>query len=313
MKKAFCTLLCVASFLFIKTGRAEVPASAAGVGLRACSDYVCGHATPIITLDQDTLSTAPDTAVIRTTALRNGISSEADSIGVAQDSIGVARQTVSGTIESRQEDQKKAVISDPEAAKTGVASAPTPAADSTTVRETVPEEEKKVPFWRAPYPSSTMALICSIIPGGGQIYNKRYWKAPIVWTALAGSAYVISLFQSAYNEYHTAYADLLSDDPMSKDSWKAFVPYGGNPEDYLNNGSLEGQLERGVKENKSNRDLSILVGVVLYLLSALDAYVDAELYYFDMNPDLSIHIGPVVSAPTPYTPSQAGVGCTIYF
>lgn len=179
--------------------------------------------------------------------------------------------------------------------------------------KTIVPTPKRLHFWQEPYPNSTMALLCSIIPGGGQVYNKRYWKVPIVWGALAGAAYVIGFNQRSYNEYHTAYVDLKSSDPMSKDSWKAFVPYGRDPEEYFKSGTLETLLERGSKTYKSNRDLSVLAGVILYLLSALDAYVDAELYYFDASPNLTIQVGPTVSPPSSFAPMGAGVGCSISF
>lgn len=190
-------------------------------------------------------------------------------------------------------------------AATQTDSTASPAATIATTEEPVPP---KLPFWKQPYPNSTVALLCSIVPGGGQLYNQRYWKMPIVWGAMAGATFFIVRNQRIFGEYFRAYADLMGPDPMSKDSWKVFVPYGADPEEYLKNGSLKGTLDRGVKESKANRDLSLLIGGVLYMLSALDAYVDSELYYFDVSPNLSIRIGPTITPPSPGTPPSAGVG-----
>lgn len=182
-----------------------------------------------------------------------------------------------------------------------------------SVMELANKPGKKTFFWQAPYPNSTMALVWALLPGGGQIYNKRYWKAPLAWSAMAGAFSVIAVNQRSYKEYHTAWADLKGPDPMSKSSWKSFVPFGADPEQYLKDGSLDALLSKGTKQHKANRDLSIAVGIAVYLLTILDAYVDAELYYFDAGSDLSVQVGPVVAPPSAAFPMSAGIGCSIAF
>lgn len=175
-------------------------------------------------------------------------------------------------------------------------------------------DTNKVRSWFTRYPNSSVALLCSIIPGGGQLYNRRYWKIPIVLSAMAGGLYAVTWNQRTYKEYHTAYADLLSDNPLEHTSWQSFIPIGGNPEDYVKDGNLRSRLENGSKQFKQNRDLSIVVTVALYLLSALDAYVDAELYYFDVSPNLTIDMGDAaISSTKAPRPRSIMMGASIHF
>lgn len=163
------------------------------------------------------------------------------------------------------------------------------------------------------YPSSGRAVLAALIPGGGQIYNKQYWKLPVVWGALATCSYVIGFNQRIYNEYHTAYVHFMSENPMQYDSWKAFVPSGADPAQYVGSGNIEAQLKRGTSDYKQNRDVSIVAGVALYLLSIIDAFVDAELYHFDVNSDLSVGISPSVELSGPVSPPSVGMSWSLHF
>lgn len=173
---------------------------------------------------------------------------------------------------------------------------------------------KKMTRWFTRYPNSSVALICSIVPGGGQLYNQRYWKIPIVLSAMTAGLYAVTWNQRLYNEYHTAYADLLSENPLDHTSWQAFIPSGADPTKYVSDGNLRSRLERGSKQYKESRDLSIVITVALYLLSALDAYVDAELYYFNVSPQLTIDMGEGLrDKPSGPRPQSVMVGASVRF
>lgn len=173
---------------------------------------------------------------------------------------------------------------------------------------------KKMTRWFTRYPNSSVALICSIVPGGGQLYNQRYWKIPIVLSAMTAGLYAVTWNQRLYNEYHTAYADLLSENPLDHTSWQAFIPSGADPSKYVSDGNLRSRLERGSKQYKESRDLSIVITVALYLLSALDAYVDAELYYFNVSPQLTIDMGEGLrDKPSGPRPQSVTVGASVRF
>ena len=145
-------------------------------------------------------------------------------------------------------------------------------------------------------PNPTLALLYALIPGGGQFYNRKYWKIPLVLAAATACTYAVSWNARLYNEYHTAYVDFMNENPLEKDSWKGFVPNGGNPADYVGDGNIQSRLKKGTELYRRNRDLSIIVSAAVYLLSIIDAYVDAELFLFDVSPNLSMSLAPSLIA-----------------
>ncbi len=163
-------------------------------------------------------------------------------------------------------------------------------------------------------PNSKTAMLWAILPGGGQVYNRKYWKLPIVWGAFVTCYYSISWNQRMYNEYHAAYRDIKSEDPSKNTAWLAFAPKGAKAKDFKQYDYLTRNLERGNKFYRRYRDLSIVAGVLVYGLSILDAYVDAELATFDISPDLSLQVTPcLIPNPTEPQNMQMGLGCSIRF
>lgn len=189
---------------------------------------------------------------------------------------------------------------------------------ATTDIQQLPPEPFELPkqftAWYNNIPSSTKALIFAVVPGGGQLYNKKYWKAPIVWSIAAGCTYAISRFNSQYREYFTAYRDFMSENPMQYDSWKSFVPSGSDPKDFVGNGNIQGRLKQGTTENRRNRDFSIILSCFLYLLTLLDAYVDAEMVDYDISPNLSLWSPTISASQDPLISGPAvGIQCSIAF
>ena len=128
-------------------------------------------------------------------------------------------------------------------------------------------------------------------PGAGQIYNRKYWKLPIVYGGFVGCAYALNWNNKMYKDYSQAYLDIMDDDPNTK-SYEDFLPL---------NSSIAGQEER-FKEifrkrkdtYRRQRDLSIFAFIGVYLLSVIDAYVDAELSDFDITNDISMSVEPAL-------------------
>jgi len=104
-----------------------------------------------------------------------------------------------------------------------------------------------------------------IFPGLGQAYNKKYWKIPIVYGALGGVGYWVYYNTQGYREISAVYA--------------------ANPNDRDTN-------ERYLRWWRRQLELSYIVTVGAYALQVLDAYVDANLFYWDVNPDLSLRMEP---------------------
>ncbi|MFY9243558.1 MAG: DUF5683 domain-containing protein [Polaribacter sp.] len=125
-----------------------------------------------------------------------------------------------------------------------------------------------------PLSPSKAAFYSAIFPGGGQIYNKKYWKAPIVWGALAFPAYYYQVNNSEYKRFRTAYK----------------LRKNGLVDEFIINGietvSLE-TMEAAQEQLRENRDFSLLSFVILYILQIVEASVNAHLLQFNTDDNLS--------------------------
>ena len=136
----------------------------------------------------------------------------------------------------------------------------------------------------------------AIIPGYGQIYNRSYWKLPIVYGAFFGCAYAITWTNGMYTDYKTAYRDILTDrdnGTRSEDPDKSYIAI--LPEGYTISRVGGFDTWTTTLSNQQNRyrryrDLSIVAAVAVYALSLIDAYVDAQLFDYDISDDLSLQL-----------------------
>ena len=142
-------------------------------------------------------------------------------------------------------------------------------------------------------PSPRKAVIYSaIFPGLGQVYNRQYWKLPILYSGFVGFTYAITWNNGYYRDYLGGYQDIMDSNPETN-RWHNMLPYGMDVE------SVDTQWFSDVLKQRKDyyryyRDLSIIGTVALYMLAIVDAYVDAQLFDFDMSPDLSMRIGPTL-------------------
>lgn len=170
--------------------------------------------------------------------------------------------------------------------------------------------------WR---PNPKRALWLSlVIPGAGQVYNRKYWKLPIFYGGFVGCVYAMTWNNQMYHDYAQAYMDIMDNDPTTQ-SYNNFLHLGAtitpaNEERYKN------IFKQRKDRYRRWRDLSIFTTIAVYALSVIDAYVDASLSDFDISDDLSLHIAPTVisnkSIATPNNPfrsSAIGVGCSLTF
>ena len=126
-----------------------------------------------------------------------------------------------------------------------------------------------------PLAPSKAAFYSAIFPGMGQVYNRKYWKAPIVWGALGTSIYYYLENNSEYKRYRTAFK--LRRNGLQDE----FTDNAGNE-----SVSLE-TLERAQEQLRENRDLSLLTTVILYVLQIVEASVNAHLLQFNTDDNLS--------------------------
>lgn len=153
----------------------------------------------------------------------------------------------------------------------------------------------------------------AIIPGYGQIMNKKYWKLPIVYGGFLGCAYAVSWNSTIYESYKTAYRDIIDNDP-STNSFLDILPKGITSIDspYIGGEANYKVILKNKQDNyRRYRDLSIIVSVAYYALTIVDAYVDAQLYDFDISPDLSLRLQPTLMENSFGVKNTLGMQCCL--
>lgn len=131
-----------------------------------------------------------------------------------------------------------------------------------------------------------------VLPGAGQIYNRKYWKLPIIYGGFIGCAYAMRWNNQMYLDYSQAYLDIMDDDPNTA-SYTQFLHLGNQ----INSTNIERYKEvfRSRRDRYRRwRDLSFFVMLGVYALSVIDAYVDASLSTFDISDDLTLHVQPAI-------------------
>ena len=138
--------------------------------------------------------------------------------------------------------------------------------------------------------SPTAAILWSIIPGGGQMYNRKYWKVPIVYGLLEASGYFLTKYASEMTLYR-----------------REFINRRDGHTDLLIPG-LAGSSDENIlamkQKAQSNMEIAIAATAIVYTLNFIDAMVDAHLYYFDVSDDLSLYWSPMV-LPNPINTSPS--------
>ncbi|WP_420319252.1 DUF5683 domain-containing protein [Ekhidna sp.] len=140
------------------------------------------------------------------------------------------------------------------------------------------------------------ALLSAIFPGMGQVYNKQYWKVPLVFTGIITFGHFINYNNKVYHGLRNA----------------ALLSAKGQPNPYQNIISTESTLVRNRDTFRRNRDLLIIVGSVFYLLQIVDAHVSAHLDEFKVNDRLALGIEPSIQS-TPLFSQAVGVSFVLKF
>ena len=161
------------------------------------------------------------------------------------------------------------------------------------VSDTTGIEIMPADMWR-PNPARATWL-AAIVPGLGQIYNRSYWKLPIVYGGFMGCLYASTWNGRLYGNYKEAYRDILTDETLSSDpkrSYNAILPAGYTIETMGGRSQYTTTLSEKMNLYRRYRDLSVAATVLLYVMTIIDAYVDAQLFDFDISPDLSLNVEP---------------------
>jgi len=170
--------------------------------------------------------------------------------------------------------------------------------------------------WSTWRPDPKRALwLALVIPGGGQIYNRKYWKLPIVYGGFIGCIYAMSWNSMMYRDYQQAYLDIMDDDPNTA-SYNKFLHL-GRKIDKTNEERYKSLFKSRKDKYRRWRDLSFFVMIGIYAVSVIDAYVDAELSEFDISKDLTLKVRPAVigngTSRNPLYATSLGVNCSINF
>lgn len=182
------------------------------------------------------------------------------------------------------------------------------------MQDTIHLNKRDWSTWR---PDIKRAMWLAIVfPGGGQIYNRKYWKLPIVYGGFIGCYYAIRWNNMMYKDYSQAYLDLMDDNPETQ-SYNQFMHFGTEITE-ANKSTYENKFRRRKDYYRRYRDLSSFIMIGVYALSIIDAYVDASLSEFDISDDLSMRVTPTVMADrkaktNPLKSTALGVHCSLSF
>ena len=246
-----------------------------------CATFLCFHAS-LITIHAQTVDPMPaDSVKVMAEAVTDSVKSVAGEVKAIADSTVVPIDQLS----------------------------PYVVADSMTVQKM----KRDWATWR-PNPKKALWLAL-VLPGAGQIYNRKYWKLPIIYGGFVGCIYALTWNNTMYKDYSQAYIDISDNDPETA-SYNKFLHLG--QEITSANESRYKEIFKNRKDKYRRwRDLSFFCLIGVYALSVIDAYVDAELSEFDISDDLSLRIEPAVinsgTAATLSPSSAVGVHCSFSF
>ncbi|SRX72970.1 DUF5683 domain-containing protein [Aequorivita antarctica] len=128
-----------------------------------------------------------------------------------------------------------------------------------------------------PLAPAKAAFYSAVVPGLGQVYNKKYWKIPIIYAGMAAGVYFYKQQDDDYDRFRNAYKRRLAG--YTDDEF-----YGNGTEALIS----DDRLINAQKSAQKNKSISIIVTVAFYLLNVVDANVDAHLRQYEVSEDLSL-------------------------
>lgn len=175
-------------------------------------------------------------------------------------------------------------------ARIGAQTSPVPVQDS------VPTAPAPVKKKFLPVPKKS--LMWAIIPGGGQVYNRRYWKVPLVYAAMGGIVYAIDYNQTRFRSLKKALELKLKDEPHEYT--------GTRIDDVRTLRTLRDDFDK-------NTQLSYIGMFLVYALQGVEAYTDAHLMDFDIGDDLSLQLQPRLEINPATQAVSPGLGLRLRF
>lgn len=139
------------------------------------------------------------------------------------------------------------------------------------------------------------SFMAAVLPGLGQVYNKKYWKLPLVYGGFAAIGYGLNFYQNLYEDYKEQLFYILEHDASQSLE-----------------GYTEDQLRPAIEQARHERDFMIILMAGMYILQIIDAHVDAHLKEFDVNPNLQVRMQPMIRSDL-LVGRQAGLSVTLRF
>ena len=180
----------------------------------------------------------------------------------------------------------------------------------------VPSEKSRT-FKPEPLKATMLAVA---FPGLGQVYNRKYWKIPLVYAGFGAIVYSVGFNTSYYNKFMKAYQDFTDKIPETSSyieliTWADPSQYDPvlhpDTHDPSTASWIKDRLLKGIDYYKRYRDLSYIGIAAWYLVSILDANVDASLFNFDISNNLDLEVTPVQLPAPGFT--GAGINLSLKF
>lgn len=147
-----------------------------------------------------------------------------------------------------------------------------------------------------PHSPRKATLYSMVLPGLGQIYNKKYWKVPVLYAGIGALTYMGIQNNREYKRWHEAYLYTISNATTPTDN------------ELVGKYDAE-QLKSQSNYYRRNLELTYIFGSFLYILNIVDAAVDAHLFNYDISDDLSLHLLPEpiqpYRQPAPFSPGAS--------
>jgi len=150
-------------------------------------------------------------------------------------------------------------------------------------------KEAKHTAWVERHNPRLASILSAAVPGAGQIYNRKYWKAPIAWAGIGTAIYFIDFNQTRFTTYRNALIAVLDGDSTTLD------PFNGQVS--------TGDIQDAVDTFRRRRDRAYIGLGLVYALNIIDANIDAHFVRFDVGDELSLHCYPSIASPLAQTPS----------
>lgn len=151
------------------------------------------------------------------------------------------------------------------------------------------------------YDPRIAGLYSAVLPGLGQVYNRKYWKIPLIYGAFYGIYYMVDRYNNDYQTHRKGLLYAVSNNSFAD----ATATYAVNGREFT-----EVNLRNRVNKHRRERDYWIIIGSVFYLLNIVDAHIDAHLREFDVNEKLKLTVDPSLSQSL--NSMQAGFSITLH-